>query len=83
MNDGKVRLINKESDIDYSVDIDNVLALVVLEKKDYFAVMFYDGDSLYFSNYLVKENMSYNNTYLSRFNGSFMKIGVPDLSQLG
>ena len=83
LNDGKVRLINKESDIDYSVDIDNVLELVVLEKKDYFAVMFYDGDSLYFSNYLVKENMSYNNTYLSRFNGSFMKIGVPDLSQLG
>lgn len=83
LEDGKVRLINKESDIDYSVNVNNVLKLVVLEKKDYFAVMFYDGDSLYFSNYLVKENMSYNDTYLRRFDGSFMKIGVPDLNQLG
>ena len=83
LDDGKVKLINKESDINYSVDVSNVLELVVLEKSDYFAVMFYDGDNLYFSNYLVKDNISYSNNYLSKFDDSFVKIGVPDLNQLG
>ncbi len=86
LNEDKVIIKNMNTQKEITLDYENVVEYEVFENEANYVILIhvYDKSSeIYYSDFISKDNISNEESYLKDINKSFKKFSVPDITTIG